>query len=77
VRAPDLATGDVQRTGELGFVLGGGVGFRRRPWGATFLLIEAEVDPAPPELTALPVGALGKAPHLWMGAAAGLSWGVL
>lgn len=74
-RAPDLATSD-ERTGtELGILAGAGMSFRRRTWGAPFLLLEAEIDPDPPTFSALPIGSLGRTPYVWLSATAGLSLG--
>jgi len=75
-RATDLATARAGEAGELGIVGGGGVRFLRRGWGSAFVLVEAELDPAPPTISALPAGEVGRTPRLWAGAAAGVSVGL-
>ena len=74
-RAPALATSDERAGNELGVLAGAGMSFRRRTWGAAFLLLEAEIDPDPPTFSALPIGSLGRTPYVWLRAAAGLSLG--
>ena len=75
-RGTDQATVRTGRAGELGIVAGAGVSFLRRAWGAPFVLVEAELDPAPPHLTVLPAGDVGRTPRLWAGAALGVSVGL-
>lgn len=72
----DLTVARAGTAGELGIVAGAGVSFLRRRWGSTFVLVETELDPAPPTISALPAGDLGRAPHVWVGAAAGVSVGL-
>jgi hypothetical protein len=75
-RASDLASARGGVAGELGIVGGGGVDFLRRGWGSAFVLVEAELDPAPPTISVLPDGDVGRTPRLWVGAAAGVSVGL-
>jgi hypothetical protein len=75
-RGSDLAMVRTGMAGELGIVGGAGVSFLRRSWGSTFVLVEAELDPAPPHISALPAGDVGRTPRVWVGAAAGLSVGL-
>ena len=75
-RASDLASARAGMAGELGIVAGGGARFLRRSWGSAFVLVEAELDPAPPTISALPAGELGRTPRVWVGGAAGLSVGL-
>jgi hypothetical protein len=75
-RASDLATARAGTAGELGIVAGGGVSFLRRSWGSSFVLVEAELDPSPPAVSALPAGDAGRTPRVWIGAAAGVSVGL-
>ncbi len=75
-RAVDLATSRAGLSAKLGLVAGGGVSFLRRNWGSPFVLVEAELDPVPPTVSALPVGDLGRTPRVWLGAAAGVSVGL-
>jgi len=75
-RGSDLATARAGMAGELGIVAGAGVGFLKRGWGSAFVLVEAELDPAPPHVSALPGDDGGRTPRLWVGAAAGVSVGL-
>ena len=75
-RGTDLAIARTGMAGELGIVAGGGVSFLRRGWGSTFVLIEAEFDPAPPHIWALPAGDVGRTSRVWVGVAAGMAVGL-
>lgn len=72
-RASDLATARAGMAGALGVVVGGGASFLRRRWGSSFVLLEAELYPAPPTISVLPGGDVGRTPRIWVGAAAGVS----
>lgn len=76
-KGTDLATARTGMRGELGIVAGGGISFLRRGWGSPFALVEAEVDPVPPTISALPAGDVGRTPRVWFGAALGFSVGLL
>ncbi len=76
-KGDDLATARTGLGGELGIVAGGGISFLRRAWGSPFVLVEVEVDPAPPTISALPAGDVGRTPRVWFGAAVGFRVGLL
>jgi hypothetical protein len=75
-RGTDAATARGGTAGEVGIVAGGGASFLRRTWGSAFVLVEAELDPAPPHISVLPAGDIGRTPRVWVGAAAGMSVGL-
>jgi hypothetical protein len=75
-RAVELATPYTARAVELGLRAAVGV---RGPWSARlapFAALHAELIPMPPTIVALPRGSVGHTPYVWLGATAGLSWGV-
>lgn len=75
-RGSDLAATRTGKAAELGIVAGAGVRFLRRAWGSPFVLVEAELDPVPPTISAMPAGDIGRTPRVWVGAAAGVSVGL-
>jgi len=75
-RGTDQAQVRTGKGGEVGIVAGAGISFLRRDWGAPFVLVEAELDPVPPNLSVLPAGDVGRTPRLWAGAAVGMSLGL-
>jgi hypothetical protein len=75
-RGSDLAMARAGTAGELGVVAGAGINFLRRDWGSALVLVEAELDPAPPTISAMPAGDVGRTPRVWLGAALGMSVGL-
>jgi hypothetical protein len=77
VRGRELASPSSQTTVEVGARGALGmrlpVGPRFSPFGA----LHAEIVPMPPEIFALPRGAAGNTPLLWLGATVGVSMGAL
>jgi hypothetical protein len=75
-RALDLLTA----RSAMGVELGGRVAFGARLASprrlAPFFAVAAELMPDPPVVVALPRGVAGHTPHLWLGACAGISWGI-
>lgn len=74
-RARELATSNAAHAFELGLRAAVGV-HGTSPRLTPFAALHAELIPIPPSIVALPRGAVGHTPYLWLGATAGLSWGV-
>lgn len=76
VRATNLLTATPQHSANWG--LRGGVQLARQfgPHFAPFVGAFVWFSPAPSELSALPQGVIGNLPYLWLGGAAGVSFGL-
>jgi hypothetical protein len=75
-RAPDLASPRAARAFEWGVRAALGVRGRWWPRLSPLAALHAEWIPRPSAIVALPRGDLGHTPWLWLGASAGLSWGL-
>lgn len=75
-RALDLATAKTQTGLELGGRVSLGARLARRAGLAPFISLQVEFLPDPPRVFALPEGAAGRTPYVWMGACLGASWGM-
>lgn len=75
-RGMGLASDRSARAFEMG--ARGAVGLRLLPRAAfaPFVLACVELVPRPSDVFALPAGVVGHTPRLWIGAAAGVSWGI-
>jgi hypothetical protein len=75
-RALELATPQAAKAIELGLRAALGV---HGTWSSRinpFAALHVELIPGPPSIVALPRGTVGHTPTVWLGATAGLSWGV-
>ena len=75
-RALDLATSKSQTAVELGGRVGLGARLKAQTGLTPFIALQAEFVPDPPSVFALPEGVLGRTPMFWVGASAGVSWGI-
>ncbi len=74
-RGLDLAATSSATTVELGGRLAAGVRLAGRTV-APYVGASMELVPNPPRVGALPAGELGRTPRWWLGASAGVSWGL-
>jgi len=76
VRATNLLTAQPQSSASFGLSAGAQLAHQFGRHFAPFLGVFVWFSPAPSELSALPQGALGNLPYLWLGGAAGVSFGL-
>jgi len=76
VRATNLLTARSQSAGSLGLRAGVQLAHQFGPHFAPFLAAFAWFSASPSELSALPQGVIGNLPYVWLGAAAGVSFGL-
>jgi len=74
-RAPDLASPQGGTSLELGVRAGAGARLVTHGRLAPFVALDVELVPDPPQVFALPQGALGHTPWIWIGATVGASLG--
>jgi hypothetical protein len=75
-RALDLLTAKSATAIEVGGRLALGARLASPHAFAPFGSLALEVVPDPPSVVALPVGLAGRTPYLWLGASAGVTWGM-
>ena len=76
VRATNLLTTHTLHSVDLGLRFGVQLARRFGPRFAPFVGTFAWFSPAPSELSALPQGVIGNVPYVWLGGAAGVSFGL-
>jgi hypothetical protein len=75
-RALDLFVNKSGTAIELGARLSLGTRLATSGAVAPFLALSLDLVPDPPSTVALPMGTVGRSPHLWLGACLGVSWGM-
>jgi len=76
VRANDLLTSTTDSAANFGLRAGGQLARQFGPHFAPFVGVFVWFSPAPSEISALPQGVIGNLPYLWLGGAAGVSFGL-
>lgn len=76
VRATNLLTAAPQHSVNFGLRAGGQLARQFGPQFAPFVGAFAWFSPAPSEISVLPRGVIGNLPYLWLGGAAGVSFGL-
>jgi len=75
-RALDLAASRSRMGVEFGGRVSLGARLARQAGRTPFVSLQSEYFPDPPSVFALPEGVAGQTPRVWIGACAGVSWGI-